>query len=655
MLFLRYTIAFLICVSSYAYSKEAASDNLMQNEIKHVVVLMLENRSFDNILAWLYSKENPPEHFIPPDTIPIYEGLSEDTLDQYTNILKNPLHEIVFTCAPIKGVPSCLNSPYLNSPQFDPFEPFPHVKNQIYGFDGSTVPTMNGFLQDYAELWGDSDWRYFKKDICAVMETYTEKELPVIYSLSRHYAVSDMWFSSVPTQTNPNRAFAACGTSEGQTVNGTLGKSTFYADTIWNRLSEEAPDATWAIFWQADMTPVLFPGPMTAPRTYQSMNKIRNVSDHLLKLDNFHTMARNGELPDYSFVEPQWTISMHVEPYIKKYEISTRRESIEAAILGIQGNDLHPPGDVRTAENFLSNIYTSLIANEESWNKTLLVITFDEHGGIFDHVPPPIAIPPDDFNQNGFNFDRFGVRVPAIFISPRINKGTVIRSDDPNIPFDHTSLISTILKWKKIDRSKWRMGKRAAAAPTFEAVITLDTPRTDAVIAPISANEKHVDNAIVHMGEKFYLKNQDGDFFILNSVGYNAYACLGTEQKAVMEFGEGAGRITHGSCIKIKAVDASLGNKNVLIASGWGKCSYEHDGHLTTQWWTIKSADHPYLGSNVHYGDRVYFENHIYLDLFQLVPGRMVKDESIFGKFLTLQAITDKNCNDNFWVIEKCL
>ena len=80
---------------------------------------------------------------------------------------------------------------------------------------------MTGFLQDYASLWDEDDWMNQKKDICAVMESYTDQELPVIYALARHYAVSDLWFSSVPTQTNPNRAFLACGTSDGQIINET--------------------------------------------------------------------------------------------------------------------------------------------------------------------------------------------------------------------------------------------------------------------------------------------------------------------------------------------------------------------------------------------------------------------------------------------------
>ena len=142
---------------------------------------------------------------------------------------------------------------------------------------------MLGFLQDYASLWDEDDWIYQKEVICAVMETYTDKELPVLYGLARHYAISDLWFSSVPTQTNPNRAFSICGTSEGETVNGFLAKNLFQSDTIWNRLNETSPQTTWSVFWQSDMIPVLFPGPYSGTNSFASLNRIPNVQEIIFK------------------------------------------------------------------------------------------------------------------------------------------------------------------------------------------------------------------------------------------------------------------------------------------------------------------------------------------------------------------------------------
>ncbi|MCE5318147.1 MAG: hypothetical protein LLG04_12410, partial [Parachlamydia sp.] len=485
--------------------------NLMQSDIEHVVVLMLENRSFDNLLAWVYCKDLPC-HFLPAGTDPHYTGLSESTLSQYTNVLRNAAGQTVYSCPPIKGIPSVATSPYLNSPAFDPYEPFPHVILQIFGSPTGKTPVMTGFLQDYASHWVEEEWLSQKKTICAVMETYTEKQLPILCGLARHYAISDQWFSSVPTQTNPNRAFAACGTSEGQVVNGPLGKSTFYADTIWNRLTDLSPDTSWMIFWQSDMLPGIFPGPYTSPNIFANMANIPELASHYAKIDSFHEMARNGQLPSFSFIEPQLTTSVHVGE-----EPRTTQEMVDMlTLLGVQGNDYHPPGDVRTAENQLANIYTSLIANPEAWSKTLLIVTFDEHGGLFDHVPPPAAIPPDNLSGEGFHFDSYGVRVPALFISPRIAKRTILRSNNPSIPFDHTSLISTILTWQNMNPSQWNMGKRAAAAPTFDSVITLKKPRQDAILIP-PKKPLPPSNNIIQFGDSFYLKDASGNYLSKSS------------------------------------------------------------------------------------------------------------------------------------------
>lgn len=648
-------LLFIFCSPlSYAHAHSIHdSNNLMQQEIKHVVILMLENRSFDNVLAWLYNHNDAPLCFIPSDADPNFLGLSEDALDQYSNSLVNSLGEVVFSCAPIKGVPSVLSSNFLNSPQFDPPEAFPHVINQIFGFNGSTWPTMAGFLQDYASIWWEHEWLDQKQNICAVMETYTDQELPVLYGLAKHYAVSDLWFSSVPTQTNPNRAFSICGTSEGQIINGPFGKSTFQADTIWNRIFEESPTTSWMIYWQADILPAFISGPFNGAKTFQSLDRIPNLENHYELMDAFHEQARNGTLPEISLIEPLWTTAINLDP---KVNIVNEFFSVQALLLGLQGNDLHPPGDVRTAENMLANIYTSLIANPEAWNQTLLVITFDEHGGLFDHITPPAAISPDTNFQNKFKFDRYGVRVPALFISPRINKSTVIRSDNNLLPFDHTSLISTILKWKKIDKEKWDLGKRVDASPTFDSVITLSEPREDPILLPKNISMPKTDSSqAVSMGEAFYLKDKNGNYLTASKSSFKNFARFGPiNERVPLEFSGGTGTITHGSFILIKSNESDLGDDNFLENMiSYCDCFYEKNKRTMGQWWTIKSVDHPFVGSEIHYGDRVYLENHVYLDPFQYVPGRLSLRESLFGEFLVTRAITDDASLESYWIIEK--
>ncbi len=160
----------------------------------------------------------------------------------------------------------------------------------------------------------------------------------------------------------------------------------------------------------------------------------------------------------------------------------------------------HPPGGTTPGELFLKNIYQALTGNEDLWRQTLLVITFDEHGGTYDHSPPPWgAIPPWEGGkpapdiEHDFEFDRFGVRVPTLFVSPWVEPGTVLRADDGQPPFDHTSVIATVLDWQDIRRSDWTtmgganyLGARAKNAPTFQGVLNAEAPRDDNLFAPLA-------------------------------------------------------------------------------------------------------------------------------------------------------------------------
>jgi len=646
---MKFTRLFVVGLAFQAISLNGIADetDLLRQEIQHIVVVVLENRSFDNLFGWLYNEEESL-HFIPSHSSLPFQGLTKKLAVSFANPLKNSAGETLFSCPPVEGVPSVKNSPWINSPGFNPHEPFPHVWKQVFGFEGNKHPTMLGFVQDYASHWHEKDWKENQLDICAIMESYTARELPVFHALARHYAISDQWFSSVPTQTNPNRAFLVCGTSEGETVNGWLAKNTFQSDTIWNRLSEESPDTSWAIFWQTDMVPGIFPGPYHGPETFAALRSIPNLDLHYSKIDEFHKLARKGELPHFSFIEPQWTFSVGIE--LDRWgEIFPELANSEA-LLGFQGNDLHPPGDVRTAENFLANIYTSLIANKEAWEKTLLVVLFDEHGGIFDHVAPPPSLPPDDHFQNGFSFDLFGVRTPALFISPRIKKGTVIRPEGSNYPFDHTSLIATLFKWKQIPPEKWGMGRRTAYAPTFESVITESVPRKDRILeSPSNPTKSHP----INMGDSIILKNPKGSYL---SAGNGCFAAVGTaEEKVPVRMGPLGGRLMHGSFVCIELNHPEVPCECILdSACQCSNCYYKKNTHSPGQWWTLKSVDHPYLGYEIQEGDRIYLESHTYLDPLTFVPSRLAACDTCFFDFRVItKAITDPDADQCYWFVEK--
>jgi phospholipase C len=167
--------------------------------------------------------------------------------------------------------------------------------------------------------------------------------------------------------------------------------------------------------------------------------------------------ADAGNLPAYCFLEPSW---------------------------GSAGNSQHPNYDVALGEALIKQVYQALRSGP-GWNQTLLIITYDEHGGCYDHVAPPGgAVPPDtSVGEYGFDFTRFGVRVPAVLVSPLIPAGTIYRVPAGGTPIDHTSVLKTIeLRW-----GLPALTARDAAAPDLGGVLTLTTPRTDDPLAGVTA------------------------------------------------------------------------------------------------------------------------------------------------------------------------
>ena len=156
-------------------------------------------------------------------------------------------------------------------------------------------------------------------------------------------------------------------------------------------------------------------------------------------------------------------------------------------------------------------------AASAAFAKTVLIITFDEHGGCYDHVlPPGDAAPPDRASQpgdSGFQFDRFGVRVPTVVISPYIAPGTVFRSNS-TVPYDHTSILATLRDWLAIGEDVMLPSARIAAAPTLEHLLTLSAPRTDLptlaapsvsfVATPLSAPPNDLQRSLVSGAARRY-------------------------------------------------------------------------------------------------------------------------------------------------------
>lgn len=421
-------------------------------QITTVVMLMLENRSLDNLLGFLYAGDAPRAVF-PEGSPATFDGVPHDAVNYH--------HTTAY--APTNGTLSTLDTAALRMPNYDPNEGYAHVKLQLYadgygripeGDPWSREPPMSGFAWDYDAIFTENQ---------AVMGSYSAAQLPAFHGLAKAYAVSDRWFASVPTQTFANRAYAACGTSLGAVVNSEITDKTFAeTPTVFNLLA--AAGKSWGVYWRDDgglaagsplfdpFTPYFFPQLQRAP--HGGVFPFDNPD----KPGAFMQALAAGTLPNFCFLEPKWGGG--------------------AGPLFIQGTDYHPPAWVGPGEYALNALYEALVASPQ-WPNMLFIVTFDEHGGTYDHVPPPPATPPDGVvGASGFTFNRLGVRVPTLLISPFIPEGLVFRSPEAGVDFDHASFIATLLKWAGIDPKTAGMGARVANAPTFEGVLS-PTPRAD--------------------------------------------------------------------------------------------------------------------------------------------------------------------------------
>lgn len=430
----------------------------MQDKIDHLVFLMLENRSLDSVLGWLYS-DKQPQRFVGADTSPPYQGLQTGNYsNQYdgrvipaTNGTKGATGDAWIPAQPLRV------------PGFDPGEEYAHVNQQLFGSQAHPTTTnppygtkaaMAGFAYDYDasyETWDELD---------QIMEAYTPAQLPILNGLAKAYAVSDTWYSSVPTQTNPNRAFSLCGTSLGRVNNTWDAVEQFDTKTIWNAL----PTSTsWGIYYHDTWYDGQCYTQYTFPRCGDELG-----SGEIEPIATFYDKARAGTLPRFTYLEPKWGYGMG-KPDGSGFFCG----KIFGKIYGSQGNDYHPPTWMGPGEFFVNQVYEALIANAEAWERTLLIITFDEHGGTYDHVDPGWgAVTPDAHRgPDGFAFDRYGVRVPTLLISPWIPAGTVFRSSSSTLKLDHTSIPATVMKWCGVEPKAAGLGDRVAVAPTFEDVV----------------------------------------------------------------------------------------------------------------------------------------------------------------------------------------
>ena len=428
--------------------------------IDHVVVLMFENRSFDNLLGRLYE----------PGEVASFEGvLGKD--------LSNPIPSWVGHREdqdPVRyGVASDMNTP---NP--DPGEEYPHVNTQLFGIvdpvsnRGVQIehmvapfnaprpgqrPTMDGFVVDYIGAFAARMGRQPAYDEYAqIMTGYTPEQMPVFSTLARGFAVFDHWFCEVPSQTFTNRSFFHAATASGYVMNLAPPESFpthNTAETIFNRL--EVNGLTWRVYCDP-------PAHVSFTALIHAARLKNRFASNFFTTDQFYEDAANGDLATYSFIEP-CLIHGHNDMHPPSNAM-------------IPSFDVDLPSSLLGGEALLAKVYNSVRAsaspNGSNVYNTLLMVTFDEHGGTYDHVPPPPVASPDPSGpagQYGFTFDRSGIRVPAIAISPWIAERTVVNDEHR-----HTSVIRTL-------RERWSLGApltaRDANARDLTPLIALGTPR----------------------------------------------------------------------------------------------------------------------------------------------------------------------------------
>src|SRR5579871_6476891 len=396
------------------------------NNLKHIVVLMMENRSFDHMLGSLKAVDSR------------INGITgnESNLDSTNEPAKvQPLAEFQGQLDP------------------DPDHHFTEVNRQLYGTTAApapgAVPTMSGFVQSYYTQ--QQNVSHSRK----IMYYFPQDKLPVLTTLARSFAVFNGWFASIPGPTICNRAFAHYGTSFGSvTMNPFEVKKPF--QSIYDRML--AAGRTTKLYYYD-----------VASSTMEVVNLLSKQPSIFGTFEQFQSDCAKGILPDYSFVEPNYT----------DHEGDGGGELL--------ASDQHPDHDVQSGELFIAQVYNAIRQNPDLWKSTALLVVYDEHGGIYDHVPPPACTPDAPFiapasDTEGapFAFDRLGVRVPAILISPWIAKGTVVPGTEAGGKariFDHASIPATVTKQFKLPTDA--RSEREKAAPTFLDLLG-DSLRPDA-------------------------------------------------------------------------------------------------------------------------------------------------------------------------------
>ena len=411
-------------------SDPAGADNL--EKVDNVVVLMLENRSFDHMLGYLSLTGGRPE----------IDGLRPGMANEDQG-RTHPVHHLATTAV-----------------EMDPDHSASAIDQQVAegsmsGFVASAVATLaRRGVED-----GDPG---------CVMGYYDAADVPVYDHLAEEFAVCDRWFSSVPGATLPNRLYALCGAAAGSRDDRPSYIPPLYHQRSFIRhLDADHVSWRWYSFDPGTLRLADVHYRLGHHQRFGYFSKTglpwKTVYDITVnpKIPSFLEDAAAGTLQQVSWIDPAFT---NFNP------------------LGFPVNDDHPPADIKDGQDLVLAVYDALAASPQ-WDRSLLVIVYDENGGFYDHVPPPPAA-----DNEPEMFGHYGVRVPAIIVSPWIEPCTVSHT-----VFDHTSIIKTILSrfcpntlhqpeqakgtLARLGPSPQHPGLRVAQANDLGELLTRTTPR----------------------------------------------------------------------------------------------------------------------------------------------------------------------------------
>jgi phospholipase C len=441
-------------------------------DVAHVVVLMLENRSFDHLLGYL-------RH---PD--PAFDGLLGN--GEFTNpgwagapaVAASPNAKVVLPVGPDHSHDAVMEQLARTSTGQPTNQGF--VISYERKGRGLEPPAFGGLLGPLVG-WAKGRTARGAAPVTGrgplAMACQPPEHVPVLSRLASEFAVCTRWFCSLPGETWPNRNFAHAATSDGETD---IEIRPYTNRTIFELLEEHGAD--WRIYH--DDTPQVwaFPELWDTPERHAKW----------FPLDQFAAHVAAGELTAYTFLEPNHRPPLHTldhDPIVGTPDVSNSQHPENNLVSNAAYDAFSPYGesDFTRAERLIASVYEALRANQEVFARTVLLVTHDEHGGLYDHVPPPTGVPSPGGRSSlagqllrmlfcrkatAFDFTMLGPRVPAVVISPHVPAGAIDTQTH-----DHASIPATVRAVFAPEAAP--LTRRDAWSPPFHGLLTLPAARTD--------------------------------------------------------------------------------------------------------------------------------------------------------------------------------